>query len=508
MKSKIMTYILVCIFCFGLVFSLSGVSMAMGGDYAASTLITGVSFDSANVRTGSSDSDCWPTTWANDDNLYVAWGDGKGFSGTSDVSYGIAKVSGTLSTWTGTNVFYGPVGRNLGKVTSLLAANNTYLYAILNTQSNGVKKLMTSANNGTSWTTSSWSWAGTTGSFSPSYFLQYGKNYAGAPDSYVYVYGGKIGSAGTYMARAPLASIGTQSSWEYLTGIDASNNASWGAMTSMVSAFPAGAAVFYDSGLGRYLCTDGQWYGDENEGGTLGIYEGVKPWGPWYEAYASTTWQGLTGGTMTCLSFPSKWMSTDGKSLGLVFSPWGTNNANWNDHMCTIPVTLTTASTGGWTEDFNDGAANGWAVQTGTWNITSSRYVSSALGAADISVYNSASYTNCTFSADTQGNDAGIVIHYKDANNYYYMRTKVDGSLELKKVLNGAATVIYTAATGVTDAQHNLKLSISGNTITCYLDGVSKGSYTDSTNPITSGKVGVRSSSTSATKWFDNCVLQ
>ncbi len=51
--------------------------------------------------------------------------------------------------------------------------------------------------------------------------------------------------------------------------------------------------------------------------GGFGIYDAPEPWGPWSTAYFTETWDVGPGETS---SFPTKWMSADGKTLHLVFS--------------------------------------------------------------------------------------------------------------------------------------------------------------------------------------------
>ena len=51
--------------------------------------------------------------------------------------------------------------------------------------------------------------------------------------------------------------------------------------------------------------------------GGFGIYDAPEPWGPWTTVYFSPVWDVGPGETS---SFPTKWMSEDGKTLHLVFS--------------------------------------------------------------------------------------------------------------------------------------------------------------------------------------------
>jgi len=79
------------------------------------------------------------------------------------------------------------------------------------------------------------------------------------------------------------------------------------------------SGVSYNAPLGRYVWWQQRAVEDVDtrfEGG-FGIYDAPEPWGPWTTAYFALEWD--TGpGEMG--SFPTKWMSGDGKTCYLVFS--------------------------------------------------------------------------------------------------------------------------------------------------------------------------------------------
>jgi hypothetical protein len=56
---------------------------------------------------------------------------------------------------------------------------------------------------------------------------------------------------------------------------------------------------------------------DTRFGGGLAIYDAPAPWGPWTTAFFTEQWDIPPGDSA---SFPTKWMSADGKTLCLVFS--------------------------------------------------------------------------------------------------------------------------------------------------------------------------------------------
>jgi hypothetical protein len=51
--------------------------------------------------------------------------------------------------------------------------------------------------------------------------------------------------------------------------------------------------------------------------GGFGIYDAPEPWGPWTTVFFTTDWDVGPGETS---SFPTKWMSKDGKTVWLLFS--------------------------------------------------------------------------------------------------------------------------------------------------------------------------------------------
>ena len=51
--------------------------------------------------------------------------------------------------------------------------------------------------------------------------------------------------------------------------------------------------------------------------GGFGVYDAPEPWGPWTTVYHTEAWDVGPGETA---SFPTKWMSDDGKTLHMVFS--------------------------------------------------------------------------------------------------------------------------------------------------------------------------------------------
>ena len=85
-------------------------------------------------------------------------------------------------------------------------------------------------------------------------------------------------------------------------------------------------SVTFDAGLSRFLLVqakpnprshDAAGKIDVRFHGGLVIYEAPQPWGPWSVAFETDDWDVGPGDSA---SFPSKWISSDGCTLDLVFS--------------------------------------------------------------------------------------------------------------------------------------------------------------------------------------------
>jgi hypothetical protein len=195
------------------------------------------------------------------------------------------------------------------------------LYALV--RNTGNSQLAWSADHGRTWTWADWKF--TTGFGCPT-FLNFGPNYAGARDDFVYVYSQDSETAYTAadrvaLARVPKGRIRSRDAYEFFTGLDRGRGPLWSkdvAKRGGVFANPGKCyrvTVSYDAGLKRYLlCQAGA---DRKVAAGFGIFDAPEPWGPWTTVTYASAWDVNPG--ETC-SFPTKWMSADGKTLHLVFS--------------------------------------------------------------------------------------------------------------------------------------------------------------------------------------------
>jgi CubicO group peptidase (beta-lactamase class C family) len=277
--------------------------------------------------------DNWPMTWADDDALYTAYGDGNGFEPfvPEKLSLGFARVTGGPENFRGTNLatvngdFTGD-GRAGRKASGLLMVDGV-LYVLARNLDNA--QLGWSRDHGATWTWADWRF---TTSFGCPTFLNFGKNYAGARDGYVYIYAFDSDTAyesadRMVLARVPKARIAEHDAYEYFVAREAAGAAKWsrdiarrGAVfTNPGACFRGG--VSYDAGLKRYLWCQILPHSTHPQGqrfqGGFGIYDAPEPWGPWTTVFYSTDWDTGPGESS---GFPTKWMSTDGCILHLVFS--------------------------------------------------------------------------------------------------------------------------------------------------------------------------------------------
>jgi CubicO group peptidase (beta-lactamase class C family) len=281
-----------------------------------------------------SDSDCWPMTWGDDDNLYTAYGDGYGFDPKvpQKLSLGLACVRGTpvrfrgvnIRSATGEQIGNGPRGK---KASGILMVDGTlYLWA----RNAGNSQLAWSSDHGKTWTWADWTFSA---SFGCPTFLNFGRNYAGARDDYVYIY--SPDSATAYhaadhmaLARAPRQRLRERAAYEFFVGLDAQGAPLWSSdieRRGPVFTHPGRclrSQIVYDAGIKRYLWWQqlpgtGKDEADTRFAGGMGIYDAPEPWGPWTTVYFTNRWDVGPGESA---SFPTRWISRDGKTLALVFS--------------------------------------------------------------------------------------------------------------------------------------------------------------------------------------------
>lgn len=335
-----------------------------GPVYPPSSVIESIAFDMSTLRNTApgngvraSGSDNWTITWADDGNQYTSWGDGPGFSTSNSTraSLGVARIEGDKTSYSAYDVFKtgdvsgGWAGKSLG-----IVSVDGALYMFRNGQgsTNGAfdqTELYTSNNHGSSWsyTGVKWTFGSKTGFYSPT-FLQFGKDYQGARDGYVYIYANENKSdewnvqfpGEITLIRVPRGQLAQQSAYQFFSGLDGSGNPTWS--SNLADRKPAfrdaingsmRTSVSYNAGLGRYILVTQQVDRFESANYHIGIYEAPEPWGPWHTvlfANPKEVGPGLNTGSKTVYwNFSNKWLSSDGHRFVMVYTgpgpdEWGT----------------------------------------------------------------------------------------------------------------------------------------------------------------------------------------
>jgi CubicO group peptidase (beta-lactamase class C family) len=274
-------------------------------------------------------SDNWPVTWADDDRLYTAYGDGRGFKPLTEkkLSLGLATVAGRPPHIKGANLrstsaeqFGG--GASGKKASGMLMIDGVLYMAVRNA---GNSQIACSRDRGRSWTWSTWTFST---SFGYPTFVGFGKDYAGARDDFVYLVSHDADSAykpadRMILARVPKARLMERAAYEVFGGLTAGGRPLWTRDLARRAAVFTHAGRCYRSGISycaalkRYLWVQIIPGDDTRFRGGFGVYDAPEPWGPWTTAYFTERWDVGPGETA---SFPTKWMSDDGRTLWLVFS--------------------------------------------------------------------------------------------------------------------------------------------------------------------------------------------
>jgi CubicO group peptidase (beta-lactamase class C family) len=306
-------------------------SVTNNAPYPPSAVITSLIWDDTSTIVHQAlGSDNWPITWADDGEQYTAYGDGWGFDPRvpGKLSLGLANVIGdppgtgiNIRSSSGEQIGDGRSGR---KASGMLMVNGILYMLVRNADNNGRQsQIAWSPDYGLTWTWSSWKFA----ELGYPCFLNFGRNYTGARDGYVYVYSPDTPSAynetdTVVLARVPIESITDRDAFEFYSDLDAGGNPLWTDDINQrraVFIFPGGCNridVTYNSPLGRYLLvmrSRAQAGGIEQ----FSIYDAPEPWGPWTTVFYTEDWDVDPGESE---HIPVKWISADGKICHLVFA--------------------------------------------------------------------------------------------------------------------------------------------------------------------------------------------
>ncbi len=310
-------------------------AVAVKAPYPPSPVIRRASF-APEIGRAAIDSDNWPMTWGDDDAQYTAYGDGFGFEPHVEkkLGMGFARITGGPSDFRAANLSSDAErtggGSKSPKASGILMVGGILYLWVRNV---GNAQLLWSRDRGKTW---QWGFKMETAFGSPA-FLNFGRNYAGARDGYVYTYSQDGPSAyesdsGLLLARVARQRIRDRAAWEFFERIDDAGHPVWTADVARrgeVLHYPANCErvdAVYNAGLGRYLLA----LGYDHTGG-WGLFDAPEPWGPWTTILHRQWDVPETHG----YRLPAKWISQDGLTMTLVFS-----GVKPNDAFCTRTLTL------------------------------------------------------------------------------------------------------------------------------------------------------------------------
>ncbi len=337
---------------------------AQGGEppYPPSPVISALQLDWSTHQRHAPGSDNWPMTWADDGHQYAAWGDGGGFGGTNQdgrVSLGVARLEGDWNDYRGFNVWGGkdpevPAAFGGKSYGILSVAGVLYMWTSVDPLPHLAEtRLASSRDHGRTWQPADWAFTFDDGLTIPT-LVNFGRDYAGARDGYVYsyyiqprygpgpantplAYNGRfdVHRPGTiYLSRVPKDRILERSAYEFCAGLDAQGRPKWARELDAkqpvfedANGVGWNVSVSFNAGLGRYLlCTEHA----QSHVGKLGVFDAPEPWGPWTtDAYEDAWGEGHVPVNTFYWSFPTKWISEDGRAFTFQFTG-RTENDSYN----------------------------------------------------------------------------------------------------------------------------------------------------------------------------------
>ena len=171
------------------------------------------------------------------------------------------------------------------------------------------------------------------------------------------------------------------------------------------------------------------------------------------------------------------------------------------------------------TDNFEDGAADGWTTYQGTWSVVVDGtvdgrtyvYRQSGLSSKYRAAAGAAAWTDYVVEARVKptgwnGSDrfASLVARFQDANNMYALALRSSNKVALLKIASGAHTALAQTAYSVAlNTWYTLKLEVTGSTLRGYVNGILQVAATDST--FAAGRIGARTEYASA--HFDDFVV-
>jgi hypothetical protein len=168
-------------------------------------------------------------------------------------------------------------------------------------------------------------------------FLQFGQDYAGARDEYVYMYAPEIQIAEwdvhqpgeITLMRVPKTELADLSQYEFFAGFDQDQNALWTEdIMARLPVFDNGdlgvlhPAASYNPGIDRYLL-----FVEHTAAamGNISLYDAPEPWGPWTTVLFDDEFgvPFVSNDSTFMWVLPNKWLSPDGDEFVLIYTGKG-----------------------------------------------------------------------------------------------------------------------------------------------------------------------------------------
>jgi len=211
-------------------------SVNHGAPYPNSSVISNIVWDDkSKIVRKAEGSDNWPMTWADDDDLYSAYGDGYGFEPkiSKKLSMGFTRIAGTADYFLGENIRsideqFGD-GSSGKKASGMLMVDGIlYMWARNANHRGEGSQLAWSFDYGKNWIWSDWIF----NRFGYCTFINFGPDYADARDNYVYTISHDNSSAYKrsdrfVLMRVPKRRIRDRSAYEFFVELSPADKPVW-----------------------------------------------------------------------------------------------------------------------------------------------------------------------------------------------------------------------------------------------------------------------------------------
>ncbi|HOX06536.1 MAG TPA: hypothetical protein PK280_09055 [Planctomycetota bacterium] len=318
--------------------------------YPRSKLIKGIRWLSEPLRYPGSHGDTWSCTWADDGHIYSTADDCHGIEESNNSNLAVFRVEGAPPEHRVALVnpmdAYGKLGyhdrADSWKADGLICVDGVLYMAV--SQHSGANEygdlvqrtydasIIKSTDHGRTWSPKRRDAMFPSPRFSTPFFVQFGRNYEGAMDGFVYAVSGTSWNNGNYLTlgRVPREKLGALEAddWEMYSGLSSDGEPAWkpyraGAFRQEQPVFKfrgstSMTGMHYVPAVDRFLLPE--WAYVDLDGPDpwartfLHLYEAPKPWGPWSLVHVEEDF----GKAWYNPSLPAKWFEDGGQRMWMV----------------------------------------------------------------------------------------------------------------------------------------------------------------------------------------------